>query len=386
MNFLLDEASQINDLLNRIGVKLQLNKTRKERVETSYKAICSWIEEDDEFFGKYKLQFYSQGSYKIDTTVKPLVGEEYDLDFVLEIKGNWQNIDAIYILDMLEKRLKNNDTYKDKVERKNRCVRINYANEFHIDILPAISENICEADTNIKVPDMEIKDWTDGNPKGFAKWFEDISSKYDKILLEKRYAASVEDLPEQLPYEVKDPLKRIVQLMKRFRDIYYKDKTASPPRSIIITTLGAMCYNGEVSEYDGILKILNRIKQLISNSNGKPIEIWNPINKNEKFSEKWEDDLQSYREFCEFINDFYNMWVSILKLHTLEEKSEVLKRLFGENISKEAIKEQAEYINEFRKSNRIAIDTNSGMLRYNNMKNGEGNNLKVVPKNTFYGE
>lgn len=386
MYFPLEADEQLNDLLSRIGVKLQLDSTRKERAKTSYQALCNWIKNDKTYFANYELDFYSQGSYRTNTTVKPLSGDEFDLDFVLEVKGNWKNESPLQVLRHLSRRLKENDTYKDIVEVKTRCIRINYANEFHIDILPGFPEEKHSKDDKIKVPDRNIKDWTDSNPKGYAQWFDDNCNKVNAILIEKRVTASVEPLPESPPYEFIEPLRRAVQLMKRFRDNYYKDKSISAPRSIVLTTLAATYYNGEASEYETILNILNGIHKAIINFNGKPIEIYNPKNRKEKLSEKWDNDPILYEEFCKFIKNFTTQWVNLKNLDSFEEKAVVLKELFGETVSKEVIKEQAEYINKFRNNNKLAVNTTNGMLMGLTEVSNKNNAIKVVPKNTFYGD
>lgn len=386
MYFTLGEEGQLNDLLNRIGAKLQLDNTRKERAKASYQALCNWIENDEVYFANYQLDFYSQGSYRTSTTVKPLSGEEFDLDFVLEVKGDWKNENPLQVLRHLSRRLKENDTYKNIVEIKTRCVRVNYANEFHIDILPGFPEEEYLKNDKIKVPDRDIKDWTDSNPKGYAKWFDNNCNKVKFIFEEKRAVASIEPLPESPPYGYIEPLRRAVQLMKRFRDNYYKDMSISAPRSIILTTLAATYYNGEASEYEAILNILNDINKAIINSNERPIEIYNPMNNKEKLSEKWDNDPILYKDFCKFIKYFTKQWIDLKNLDSFEKKAIVLEELFGETVSKEVIKEQAEYIDKFRNDNKLAINTTNGMLIALAEKSNKSNCAKVVPKNTFYGE
>lgn len=386
MYFSLGKENQLNDLLNRIGEKLQLDNTRKERAQTSYETLCNWLENDNKYFGNYNLDFYPQGSYRTRTTVKPLNGEEFDLDFVLEVKGNWRTENPLKVHKELTRRLKEHNTYKNMIDIKTRCVRVNYANQFHIDILPGFPEEKYSRNNKLKVPDTEIKDWTDSNPKGYAEWFDDNCSKVNAILMEKRAMSSVEPLPESPPYQFVEPLRRAIQLIKRFRDIYYKDKESSGPRSIVLTTLAAAYYNGEDSEYEAILNILNGISKAIINSNGKPIEIYNPTNLKEKLSEKWDYDPDLYSDFCKFVRYFNNQWINLNRLESFEEKAIVLQELFGELVSKEVIREQTEYINKFRNNNNLAIDTTTGILTGLTLENKFNTNLKVVQKNTFYGK
>lgn len=374
--------NELDDLLNRICIKLQLNKTRKERVEESYNALCKFIEKSDGYFGKFEnIDFYPQGSYRIQTTVKPKGGDEFDLDFILEIKGEWKNEDPMELLKELYSLFKSNGVYETKVELKNRCVRINYEDDFHIDILPSFAAKRSEYDTNIKVPDRESKDWTDSNPKGYGEWFNEKGDLVDRtILLEKRVQASIEELPRDKPYEIISPLNKVVQLIKRHRDVYYKEKDMNGVRSIIITTLCANLYDGDSSEYSSMEKIINGISNLISNEN-EVLEIYNPVNKDEKFSEKWDNDKKEYLDFCKFILEFKKNLKKINMSEGINQKVVKLEELFGEKIVKESLIEQAEYISELRKGNKLKISTVNGMLI-----TGGTEDYKPIEEHTFYGE
>lgn len=385
MYFTEGKESQLNDLLSRIGAKLQLDKPRKERVDTSYNALCDWIKNDEGYFSTFdNLDFYAQGSYRTLTTVKPLSEEEFDLDFVLEINGDWKTESPLTLLNQLERRFKEHKLYKTLVEVKNRCIRINYANEFHIDILPGFPKNNLKSDNKIKVPDRNDNDWTDSNPKDYSTWFDDMCNKFQNVFMEKRAIASVEPLPDSPPYEYVEPLRRSVQLMKRFRDVYYKDKDSSGVRSIVITTLAGTYYNGEDNEYIAISNILQCIQNEINKSNGKPLEILNPANTAEKLSEKWDSEPEAYKDFCNFIYDFKNKWSNLMTLESLKSKAIVLQELFGETVSQEVLKEQASYINKCRSNNKLGVSTSTGILTF--LNENTSNNLKAVTQNTFFGE
>lgn len=377
--------NEIDDLLSRTCSKLQLNKTRIEKVETSYNTLCNFINNSKGYFSSFEQKdFYPQGSYKIQTTVKPKGKNEFDLDFILEINETWKSKDPMELLKELYKLFKESDLYTDKVELKNRCVRINYANDFHIDILPSFSAKLNENDTNIKVPDRTLKDWTDSNPQGYANWFDKRSKLFDKILVEQRSVASIEKLPD-ISYELLSPLNKVVQLIKRYRDIYYKDKKIKGVRSIIITTLCAKYYDGEFSEYTAINNIINKIKREITKSN-KILEVYNPVNSNEKFSEKWDSDKDEYKEFCDFILNFEKQWTDIKCRGNLLEKIKILQNLFGENIISESYKEQAKYIAKLRENSKIKISTIDGSLLIVDNSIDTKNNIKKVENHTFYGE
>jgi hypothetical protein len=371
----------IDNLLNGVGVKLQLDKTRRDRVEQSYKAVSEWLDKDDSIANGAPFSIYPQGSYRLGTTVRPILGNEYDLDFVIEVQMPWNSsIDAMAFLKQIYNRLRENDVYKDKVELKNRCVRINYKDDFHMDILPSYPVGYV-GNINVKVPDRKTEYWKDSAPKGYADWFEDCC-KYLSILLEK--AAKVEELPEETPFEMKPPLKRAVQLIKRFRDIYFEDVPDKAPISIVLTTLAGLHYNKSESVFLTIKYILNAIANEINKAD-KMIEVYNPVNPAEKLSERWDTDKSLYKSFKDFVMVFNQEWLELE--NTLEKGLPAIKaklqELFGETVATEVLTEYANFINRNRQSSTLGVSSTGGLLTGLSSKGKE--TVSAVARNNFYG-
>jgi hypothetical protein len=205
---------QFDDLLTRICSKLQISPTQHQLAETRYHAIGEWLSADGSRLAKYNPQIYAQGSLRIGTTVKPLFAQEYDLDLVCEIHVDpllFPN--PVELLNLVEGRLREHQIYNEMIERKNRCIRINYAGDFHLDILPACPDTASGA-TCVVVPDREARCWKHSNPKGFASWFDATAAEVRPEF--KRFA---EPLPEQVAAEDMVVLKLVVQLLKR--DVHY---------------------------------------------------------------------------------------------------------------------------------------------------------------------
>jgi hypothetical protein len=118
-------------------------------------------------------QIYPQGSMRLGTTVHPVEGP-FDLDFVCQLAVHYRPENPMVLLDRLFAFFKASDRYKGMAERKNRCVRIVYADDFYMDILPACRDHVaCE--TCIQVPDRELRCWKSSNPIGYAACFEQKS-------------------------------------------------------------------------------------------------------------------------------------------------------------------------------------------------------------------
>ena len=366
----------LEDLLQRVGVKLQISKTQRELAEDRYLAVGTWLSKDEELFDGAEINIYPQGSLSIGTTVKPLSRQEYDLDLVCEINESPEGKDAIELLNKIEQRLKDNAIYKDKVERKNRCIRLNYANEFHMDILPAYPANP-EIDTCIKVPDRKAEGWKDSNPKGYTAWFIERSNLIEKSLIEAR--AEIQPLPKDESVEIMPPLKRAVQLIKRYRDIYFEEENNLAPISIVLTTLAGQEYEGQRSVNETITHVLNQISLLISKSN-KRIVVLNPSNSKEDLSERWDGHPELYRAFVKFIKDLKVNWEQLNEIQGLNEIAEKLKEMFGENITIQVLKEQAAHLEKFRSNKGLAV-IGSGLLVAATTEKAV-----AMEKNTFYGK
>ncbi|WP_256760890.1 nucleotidyltransferase [Cohnella sp. WQ 127256] len=368
--------SQLDDLLQRIGYKLQISKTQRELAEGRYNAVAKWLTKDDALFQENDIDVYSQGSLRIGTTVKPLKQQEYDLDIVFEINDRWHEKNPLDLLDSIEDRLRDNDVYKSMVERKNRCIRLNYANEFHMDILPAHPTDSSNS-TCIKVPDRKVEDWKDSNPKGYANWFDARSHQY-YTLLEK--SANIDPLPEDESIERKPPLKRAVQLMKRFRDVYFEQNSEEAPISIVLTTLAGQCYRGQASVAEALSSILQDIIELIP-QDGSRLVVLNPSNLHEDLSERWIENKKLYQSFVTFIKDFNAHWSHLLNLHGIHKISEELKKMFGENIITESLKEQTDFYEQLRNQKRLSVVGSTGLLTV-------AATSKSIPlrENTFYGD
>lgn len=365
----------IDNILLGVCEKLQLSPSLYEQATERYKTIAKTIENDSIFVGT-KLNIYPQGSFRLKTTIKPLFDEEYDLDFVAELPVD-SRMTPNELYSHIARILKHDGKHNDMIELKSRCVRVNYANDFHLDIMPGKLVNI--ATREIIVPDKELKQWYHhSNPIGFAEWFENQARTRlrSEILEYRRAQAKVESVTEQEITEQLEPLRRAVQLVKRYRDIYCSENDAEPVRSIVICTL-----MGQISSFYGdALHIIESfcyyVNNLISQSNGQPFDVKNPV-VNEVLTEKWHEG-RNYRDFVAMMKAMTKDVEELRRLSTNSDANKVVKKMFGETITNAVIKDYARTLNESRINGTLSVNS-SGILN----TNGIG---KSVKKNTFYGD
>lgn len=388
LNFFENYELRRDELLARIAHELQLDATRLQKMESAYNAIYNLLKNDDEFFSEIEIELYAQGSKRIGTTVKPINGDDFDLDIVLHIHDLASNHNPVDIYNALVKALEKDAYYKSILKKKARCVRLDYKGDFHIDILVG-----CMATTddlmNIFIPEKSLLSWSHGNPKGFSGWFINISKSMKRSLLMQfseqlllKAQIDQEPLPDDEFYQ-KTPLQTAVQLMKRYRDIYFQNDKEYAVSSIVITTLMGQLYAQQDSIYQTIDDTINKImeQQATALRLGTKFTITNPVNNKEIFTDSWTD--QHYASFFKFITDFHKNWTELK--NNFDKSSTSYIQLFGEGQYKQSLQNQIKAMAKFSsdystKANSLILSgvphtDRKGLITENNgMKNEQHHN------------
>ena len=367
-------VKQLDDILMRICVELQLGEPLHGLANTSYQAVAKCLESQS-VIARLKPTIYPQGSMLLDTTVIPLVGDEHDLDFVCEYNcGPTAFKDPVHALDLIERALRASDVYDPMVERMNRCIRLNYARQFHMDILPACKDPE-KGGTYILVPDRKLGAWSPSNPKGFAVWFEGQARQvFVRQMLEKAAPLPIPETAQQ-----KLPLKLCVQLLKRWRDTHFSNDP-SVAISVVLTALAGQVYRGEQSVSRAMEGILVEISVLIQSSWPRLV-VQNPKNAEEDLSERWDDNPKGYAEFVSGITEFGEQWKALSQTRGIDRVTRALEHLFGENVAKRVVEKQARDIEAARALNELGMKKGSGIVT--SVLSGS---VVPIPRNTFYGE
>lgn len=375
MTLFSNKIPQLDDLLDKMAESLQLDDTRYDRMKQTYEAVKNWIESDETFFKPYKYDVYPHGSVRTLTTVKPYKKDEFDLDVALQLTNDTPHTpDRIY--KELKRRLEESERYKAIMQLKNRCIRLDYSGDYHMDILPGIQQEYWDKD-KIRIPDRELGHWVSSNPRGYANWFLDKANTVTSSILEK--ALRAENLPTD-NFKYKKPLQRAVQLIKRYRDIYFNDNDEFRTSSIILTTIAGQYYNGEESIFETVENIVNSIEKHIGNPQQR-LKVLNPVNKDEDFTDKWDSEPNYYEEFKKFAKHLRSEWEKLKRENGIINEGIILKGLFGDDLFVNAQKQQALIVEELRKNSQLNISGISGTLGLNT------NLQKATPvkSNTFFG-
>jgi hypothetical protein len=365
-----DAKKQLDDLLLQVCEELQLTQTRYDLAVSRYEAANRLLEAKNSPFREFRPRIYPQGSMALGTTNKPVDGP-HDLDFVLQLDAPHWQWKPLALMLVLYEFFKSNDKYRDMATLKNRVVRLTYADDFYMDILPAYTD-VLSGGTCILVPDRELVALCHSNPEGYISWFRNRALSRRRLLLEK-----AKPVPPQQEAIEKEPLQLSVQLLKRWRDLAFESEELAPI-SIVLTTLAGMHYCGEESASEALSTILAGIVSSIDRAdlNGQRIEVRNPGNQLEDFGERWDARPAAYSAFKQGIRRLQRDWAAIV--NGRRDTNKELERLFGEYVRTVLVK-QAQRLQEARKAGQLAV-TSTGLIT------GLSSGLTRIPQNTFHGD
>jgi len=324
-----EQKDRFDAILMGISEALDISEDRYEDAVSKYEAVGKWLDANDSPLHIYKPDIYAQGSFRLGTVVKPLSGsDEYDIDLVCHLEIDKDNISQEDLSNMVGDRLKANKEYKRMLEPGRRCWTLNYAQAFHMDILPALPDYEKLMDS-IWITDKKLRTWQPSNPKGYARWFRgQMKGMFEQRaqLLAETLKANIEDVPE---WKVKTPLQRAIQILKRHRDVHFQHDKDDKPVSIIITTLAAHAYDSEERIYEALVHIADNMPAYILHRNGT---YWvpNPTNPEENFADKWEEHPIRRKKFLAWLEKASTDFGLGLEQPTDSEIQEILGPALGE--------------------------------------------------------
>lgn len=356
-------------MLDQLCQQLDLTESQHETARSRYESIGEWLAGGSSEFLQNAV-IYAHGSIGLGTANKPIGRNEFDVDLMCHLPAIGPNVSAAAVKALVGKRLREHGKYAAMLEEKPRCWRINYANEFHLDITPSIVNPVCAMGGEL-VPDKKLSSWKATNPDGYKRRFESYAelrpSFYirEALALDRAYKADIEPFPEQSMS--KPLLKRIVQILKRHRDHAFSSpaKQDFAPISIIITTLAAWSYadclkkRAYADVFELIVEVIARMPDFITikQQNGRRIFIVeNETTAGENFAEKWNQDERLAVAFYSWQKAALSSITSLLMIDGLD----AIGRHFGESfgVGQEQIKKAIEPV-----TNAISAARSAGALR-----------------------
>lgn len=417
-----EQKNELEDILDVLGENLSITEAQHEAAVRSYKAVGNWLTNEDSKLTNYNPVISPQGSFIIGTTIQTIDSDgDMDLDIVCELNGKrpeWTQKDVKQIVgEQLIKHKKYESILDDEGRR---CWTLKYrenglpSERYHMDILPAINthgysiilekaysnlndqniEGLVLSITDNERPEygysLEPSEWFQSNPFGYAKWFMNIA---DNIMGRRIKMFSLNESVNPTPKYQKDrlPLQRVVQLLKRHRDIMFKDYNEvdkkEKPISCVITTLAAKSYSGEDNIMDALVSIINKMEDHIEERYDNKLKKYvkwvpNPVNEKENFTDRWAVQGSKKEMF------FYD-WIKQLKIDfgifqssfNRIDLSESLKKSFGNEPVTKTFSDVGNRMRFLTESGNNYVDHKQGLMGV--IATGLSSTSKIQPHNFF---
>jgi hypothetical protein len=306
----------VDRLLAEIAFSIQLPPSLHRKAVDRYEAVRNHLESTSSVFKDQIEHFYPQGSMSIDATISTKgTDDEFDLDIVAQLGGQFRFMSPLQILIELEKALKG---YRGlKVVRQTRCVTLYYQDGMHLDISPSIREagtlerqsHICHA----KGPVFSLDDhMVPMNAYGFAEHYRDRTpieqrvvdsfSKRWEVLHGGKYRADadVDEVPEPTEFVVKNTATLALQIHKRFRNIQFASYDGRIVPSILMSYFAAAAARPNTSLTDMVIRQASFMITEIENASlyGRLINVCNPCHDLDVFTDRWPENIGQQNDYA----------------------------------------------------------------------------------------
>ncbi len=385
-----EQKKQFSDILEELGKSLDITETQYDNAVKSYQHVGEWLSEGDSPLIPHRPEILPQGSFLLQTMIRPILEEdELDIDIVCKLEKTQQGLTQYALKQMVGNRLKANGTLLKllKLPDGRRCWTLQYAesSKFHLDVLPSVVapgyKDILEkafsatefADTQklgVRITDNQspiyrtstnLREWMKSNPFGYAIWFQNqCKTSVHEV---KMMSEAIQPVPKF--QKNKSPLQRVVQILKRHRDMW-ADGDEHKPISIIITTLASKAYRKETNIIEALVNVVNSMEDYIEEFNpftGKKMKwISNPVNEEENFADKWQEVHQKQINFFNWLEQVRADINSMRQQRGLQMIQESLEKPFGKNVITKTFSSYGDKYLKTRESGGLKMAAGTGML------------------------
>ena len=292
-----EQTRQLSRIFHLMAEELDVPKGLQKEATAKYEHLGEFSRRYAHTHFLSDSRMYVQGSFALGTPIRPVRdGDEYDVDLVFERDVSKASVTREDLKKQVGEMLHH---YADdcsargrdvpRVKEKTRCWTLDYEGLFHMDVLPALPHEIPPTSfpDRIWITDRDYSRWRESDPLGYRAWFRtqmEAAFRKRRVAMAADADVEVEEVPE---YLVRTPLQRVVQILKRHRDLRYSGPRDYKPASIIITTLAAQAHGQGGELASAVIRAAKSMRHF--SRPGAKHEILNPVNDGENFADRWDD-------------------------------------------------------------------------------------------------
>lgn len=293
--------SQSSDFRSFLAEKVNLNQTRLNRLSGHVAAIENYLV-SDEVFSDFVTELIPQGSFAHGTIIRPVGNKEFDADVLVpmdEVQG-WSAGDYV---QKLYEAFGRSSTYREKRSRQTRCVTIDYAGDFHVDVVPFVRRHGGTYVTNRLKDQFEV-----AAPDAFSEWLEEKNRITNGNLI------------------------KVIRLLKYLRD--HKTRYTIP--SVVLTALLAECVSEslKIFQADAYKNVANTLQSLSSalvqklSAYPETSPFVSDVGTGRNLADRWQD--QNYQTFRARFTGYATKIAEACEEPDYDKAVKIWRDLFGE--------------------------------------------------------
>lgn len=344
-------------MLMDIARRVQISPTKQSEAEQHFQALCTYVDRFGSPLESMVVACYPGGSFATGTAIASSVSkDQHDVDVVMELDVD-PSSDPDWILGLLFEAINSvpGTRYYGRVKLNSRCVTVHYDDGVQVDLMPIARLNSApEKAGNLfhSKPQLGESYHKQVNPWGFAEHFNGHTA-YDPVftaMFEARSMADsgvvakadVEPLPGQVPLTEKSARVVALQLIKRNRDVRFRNRSNRKPPSIVLSAMALEVAPAGLGLLEEVVSISMHIVRRLQEQavHNLCIELRNPSFGPDIFTDRWPQNLENQNEFVRDLEYLVHQLARLRNKNiSITESKAILDDLFGETPAKYAINE-----------------------------------------------
>lgn len=147
---------------------VNLNQTRVDTLQARVSSLDDYLADGSVLADLVADDVIPQGSFAHKTIIRPYTGNDFDADVLLPMDEQTDWAPKKYTVE-LQKALEASSRYAGKTALGKRCVTIDYADDFHIDVVPFVTR----ADGLTYITHRIDDEWIRQDPIALTTWIEE---------------------------------------------------------------------------------------------------------------------------------------------------------------------------------------------------------------------
>lgn len=349
----------IGDLGHLLGgglAALDITQPEFEQAVRRYEELGEVL--DEQWSATYgQNSVFPQGSFRLGTVVRNVNrNDDIDIDIVAKRDVARSSISQEELKEDVGQAVRTYarrpDSGHPEVEESSRCWTLTWP-DMHMDVLPAIPNRDSRSD-GLLITDKAVRKWLASNPTGYAAWFRARTTTTTLTARsEEAKRLEIEAVPQ---WRRRTTLQRVVQALKRHRDVHFANHLQDRPASIVITTLAAHAYAGGADLYDSLRQVTSEMADHLEWSD----DVWtlrNPAQPEENFLDSWAGDPGRVEHFFEWLRSAQDTFAGFESRSGLHEVLPLLEASFGGRFVRGANQALAETLDAARQERALRMQT-----------------------------